>query len=267
MELNRYFNFKRFFRLFRQDILLNYKTYGYYIAGIAIALLFVLMFGILVNRSFNFNHYLPIFIFFMLIAGVVGVTTAFPLTKTQTGMSSFLLQPASHFEKFMVQFIVRIVILFPFLIIIFWIDAHLAKSILTIFEVERALNAELFNYTDMINYIFKNVKDNGELIPVILLSVFSIVSFAFAGSVYFNRYKMFKTLIAFGLLVFVTIVFAVVLSHIFYPSRVQGFELEMNTYKIFWDLYNTQFYFYVVGVLSSLFLLPFAFYKLKEKEV
>ncbi|MCL3782422.1 hypothetical protein EMN47_18730 [Prolixibacteraceae bacterium JC049] len=265
--LSRYFNPKRFARLYRHDMLMNYKMYGMFLLAISI-IIFGALFFIMLDRYHNFglNRYMPFLIMTIIFGGILSITTAFPMTKNKVSLTSFLMQPASIFEKFMVQFLNRIVFFFPLLLIIFWIDAHLAQGIVSMFEFPRDVNIADFSYGEVWN-TRDFVKAREEALWLLIGMFWTIVSFAFMGSTIFNRYKLFKVLIFFGLVVFVGVCYSVVLSHIFLPGRTTGFEVEMISYKIYGETYNVELFAYLFASLSSLFLLPLAFYKLKEKEV
>ncbi|MGQ8338121.1 hypothetical protein ACUNWD_16335 [Sunxiuqinia sp. A32] len=265
MNQNKYFNPGRFARLFKHDLLINQKIYFFAIAGIGIAIYLLSYFIMLQNRGgfLTTDSYVPLMLFYMMGLGAL-IGNSFPALKNQIKTSSYLLYPGSTFEKFMVQFVIRIVLLIPIAFGLFWIGTHLAKA--TMFLVHQP-------GTDPNNIIDFNYSYLLEDVPTLLdktFVVFSIFSFAtvlFAGAVWFKRFSLVKTLIITGLMFGVYLLTFVFFSHIFFSDKVVGFDIYINQYKVAKDLHNIQVLLYSVGVLSWLFLLPLAYFKLKEKEV
>lgn len=256
----------RFAQLLRNDLLLNQKTYLFTIAGLALAVYaftFLVMRGA-VNGSFaRAEDYIPLIFIYLIAIGVV-VGNAFPVLTNQIKTSNYLLAPGSTFEKYLVQFVIRIVLFFPLAMIIFWVGIHLAKASLTpnlstYFDPSKIVD---FNFSDLFEHVptFRNKL-------IIVLSIFSVASVLFAGSVYFNRFALVKTLIVAGMTVGAVILSLVLFSHIFYPAETHGFDVELKSYKITNDLYNVQLAVYLLCGLSWIFFLVLGYFKLKEKEV
>lgn len=265
--LNRYFNPKRFARLYRHDMMMNYKMYGMFTLAISIVIFCVLCIGMSqMYYRFDMSEYIPPLCMSIIFGGILSVTTAFPMTKNKEALTGYLMQPASMFEKFMVQFINRIILFFPLLLIIFWLDAHLAKGIISMFEFKREVAISSFSFKDIWE-LREFVRDREEALWFIVGMFSTIVSFAFMCSTIFNRYKLFKTLILFGVIVLAMMCYSVILSHIFLPGRTSGFEVEMVFYQLYEDMWNIEFFVTLFACCSSFFLLPMAFYKLKEKQV
>lgn len=265
MKQNKYFSPGRFARLFRNDLMINQKAYLFTLVGLLIAVYAVTLLGMQKNNpTYIVNGlYLPNFIFYVLGIGAI-IGTAFPALKNQIKTSNYLLLPGSTLEKFMVQFVVRIVLFIPLALVIFWISVHLAKASL-IPDPESGFDPSRipdFHFSDL----FKHVPTFRDKL-VIVVSIFSAASVLFAGSAYFARFALVKTLIFSGI-IFGTALFSFVLfSHIFYPTETHGFQIQLKTYKINENLYNTQLAAYLLGGLSWIFFLVFGYFKLKEKEV
>lgn len=265
MKQNKYFNPGRFARLFRNDLLINQKSYLFTLAGLLIA---VYIFSLLGMRRNNPSYvqnalYLPNFMFYILGIGAL-LSTSFPALKDQIKTSTYLLLPGSTFEKYMVQFVLRFVIFIPVALAIFWIGTHLAKASLfsnpeSGFDPSRIPD---FHFSDLFKQIstFRNKF-------VIIVSVFSFASLLFAGSAYFNRFALVKTAIIIAIVFGLVILSLVFFSHLFFPAETHGFDIELKAYKITEDLYNTQLAAYLMGCFSWIFFLVLGYFKLKEKEV
>ena len=264
MKQNKYFSLKRFSRLLRNDLFINQKTYLFTLAGLCIAIYAISYFLMRVNNGFQrTNEYLSLFMFYLMGIGVV-IGTSFPALSNQIKTSNYLLSPGSTLEKYLVQFVIRIVLFVPLALIIFWIGTHLAKATL-IPDMERRFDPSKiadFHFKDLFQYI------HGFLDQIIVvLSIFSTASVLFAGSVYFKRFALIKTLIVSGATVFLVVCSFVLFSHILFPSSTHGFDVRLPIFKMFDGVDNVEFAAFLLGGLSWIFFLPLAYFKLKEKEV
>lgn len=267
MNKNKYFNPGRFAHLFRNDLMINKKTYLFTLIGLFIAIYAVTFLGLRPDRGETFtaaNGYVPNLIFYLLGMGAI-IGTSFPALTNQIKTGNYLLAPGSTFEKFMVQFFIRIVLFIPVAMILFWIGTHLAKvSLFPVPEIG-------FDPSSIPDFHFNDIFKNTHLTTLdkfaIMFSIFSAITVLFAGSAYFKRFALVKTLIVSAIIIFVVVCVFVLFSHIFYPTETNGFDIELKTYKITEDLYNVQLAAYILGGLSWLFFLSLAYFKLKEKEV
>lgn len=265
MKQNRYFNLGRFARLFKHDVLLNNKTYLFAVTGLGIAIYaFIFLIMYLNRRGFNSTQaYIPLFLLYLMGMGVI-IGTSFPAFNNQIRTSNYLLAPGSTFEKFLIQFIIRIVLFIPLSLGLFWIGANLAKASL-VPDLRIGFDPSkipAFTYGD----IFEDVSKLRDKV-VIIISVFSTASILLAGSAYFNRFALVKTLITIAVGIGAVVLSFVLFSHIFYPEVTSGFDIHVPSYKIAEDMETVQLFFYLLGSLSWLFFLPLAYFKLKEKEV
>ena len=263
MKQNKYFSPGRFARLFRNDLIINQKTYLFTLAGLGIAIYALTYFVMRTNTKFQYDEYIALLLFYLVVMGVI-IGTAFPALTNQINTGNYLLAPGSTFEKFLVQVVVRIVIFVPVALIIYWISVHLAKAS-QIPDLERG-----FDPSKIADFHFNGLFESITMFRdklIIVISIFSVASVLFAGSVYFNRFALVKTLIVSGIVVGGVVCSFVLFSHIFYPTETHGFDVRLKTYKITETLYNVQLAAYLLGGLSWIFFLALAYFKLKEKEV
>lgn len=264
MKQNNYFSLKRFVNLLRNDWLINQKPYLFTVLGSVIALYGLTYFLMYTTRHFTNNQYTGLFMFYLMGIGAI-TGTSFPALKDQIKRSNYLLTPGSILEKFMVQFFIRMVIFIPLALIIFYAATHLAKASLIpdpATGFDPVTQIQDFHFWKLFNEHINNLDR-----LFIILSLFSISSILFAGSAFFNRFALAKTLLVFGILVGAVILSFVALSHIFFPDVTHGFHIEIPLYKVWGDMFNIQLYLYLIGGLSWLFFLPLTYFKLKEKEV
>ena len=265
MKQNKYFNMGRFARLFRNDLMINQKMYLFTLVGLSLAIYALSYFTMATNKGYSNNDYSALFVVYLMAIGVI-VGTAFPAFSNSIKTNHYLLSPGSSFEKLLIQFSIRLVIFVPLALIIFWTATHLAKASM-IPDLENGFDPAKkiadFQFAKLFNQL-----DPGHEKLMFGVTLFSISTILFAGSVFFNRFALVKTLIAATLVVGMVFLSFVLFSHIFYPEFVKGFDVHLNHYVIDGDrLNNLTFLGYIIGGLSWLFFLPLAYFKLKEKEV
>lgn len=263
MKQNKYFSLGRLARLLRNDWLINQKTYLFTVIGMSIAVYAIAFMSMQNSVNYNINNYTPLLLFFLMGVGAF-IGNAFPVLKDSIKTTNYLLAPGSTFEKFMVQFLIRMVIFIPLSLIIFWIAMHLAKASL-FSNPERSFvpmeDIPDFHFPDLFSQV-KSFRDQF----IIVTSIFSFATVLFAGSVYFNRFSLVKTLIISWLMIGIVALSFVFFSHIFYPAQTIGLHAQLPDYKISGDMSNVKLADYLLGGLSWIFFLPLAYFKLKEKE-
>jgi len=263
MKQNNYFSLKRFKNLLRNDWLINQKTYLFTLVGIALAIYGLCYFLMRTSGHFTNSQYLGLFIFYMIGNGII-IGTSFPVLTDHVKTINYILTPASIIEKYMVQFLNRIVIFIPLALLIFWVAVHLAKASLL---KDQAIGFDLvnriddFHYKGLVNQLYYK-----DLVPS-LLGIFSYYTFLFAGSVYYNRYALAKSIILTGAILFSVYLFLLLFSHLVFPEQTKGFNVYFYVYNVTKDIDNIKFFLYTIASLSWLFFLPLAYFKLKEKEV
>ena len=265
MKRNKYFNIRRFSVLYKQDLLINHKTYLFTLTGLAIGTYAFCFFVLSTMKAkvYNIYDYMPMLLLYLMTIGVL-IGTSFPALKNKIRRSNYLLDPGSTLEKFLVQLLNRLILFIPIALLLFWAGANLAKiSLIPNPDIKfDPSKIPAFNYVD----IFKGTSALRDKIAIVV-SIFSGFSVLFAGSAYFNRHALVKTLITFAIGIASVLLTLVLCSHIFFPDFVTGLEIHVPDYKLAEDLYNVQLFFYATGGLSWLFFLSLAYFKLKEKEV
>ncbi|KFC57742.1 hypothetical protein FEM08_34570 [Flavobacterium gilvum] len=210
------------------------------------------------------RNYMVCFIFYMMAVGVV-VGTAFPDLSNQIKTSNYLLCPGSSFEKLMVQFLLRIGLFVPIALGIFWIVIRLAKASLT--PGESGLDLSLIPYFEF-RFLVSNYKNELDDIWKILFMIFGFLSYGiylFAGTTYFKRYALIKTVIVSVVLWGTSVLFVILLSHIFYPEN-HGFGIILRDFVITEHLDSSQMFALLFSLFSWMFFLAIAYFKLKERE-
>jgi hypothetical protein len=273
MPFNNHFNLKRFTLLFKQDLLINKTKYLLGILGLGL-ITYILCYMFLngakdsmIKHDYSISqNYTICFAFFMMAVGVI-IGTAFPDLSDKIKTSNYLLNPGSTFEKVMLQFLIRIGLFVPIALVIFWITIRLAKA--SLLPGISGLDPAVIPYFD---YVFLITKTNGKIWDTwqtvfVIFLLFSYGIYLFAGATYFKRYALVKTVIASVVILFISISFSVLLSHIFYPQETHGFNSKLNEFAVTDHLSSIELSLLALSLLSWMFFLAIGYFKLKEKEV
>jgi len=247
MKTNNFFDLDRFIWLLRQDILFNFKFYLSFLLGLSIGI-YLVSYLIIRNLSSGFLSVNYILYNLLLGATMVFIGMSFPAFRNQINTCNYLLTPGSAFEKLLVQFVVRFVIFIPLALILLKVGVYLAIASMvpdpkTGFD---PLFVEDFSYSRLLTFQNNSLRDLAYLF------------FVFAGSAYFKRYAVVKTMGAF-------IFFPVT---IFLLVKLSGGQMNWN--KISSDyLDGSRFFLSLAPLLigNLLFSLPWVYFKIKEKEL
>ncbi|MDR0726332.1 MAG: hypothetical protein LBF59_10060 [Prevotellaceae bacterium] len=267
MAKNKIFSPKRFCHLVYNDLLVYGKAYALYTISIAVFLYLILWFAICNSYSFKIANYVE----FMLLSGIVlGIIigNAFPAFNNNIKAANYLLLPASALEKFLSQFLIRIVLATTLFLAIFRLDVYLAINSFPLPDrvIQGKQVIEAFSYSEL----FSRINRTQDKIAL-CLSLFSLMSFLFSMRLFFKKYAVIKTLFAGILLIAGFILVFLLCSFIFYkfsPEKISWSEtLELKGYTIYKDLYNIVLYFYCTAYISWIFFLITGYYKFKEKQI
>lgn len=274
MNLNNHFNFNRFYKLLKFDISFNTKKYLIFIGVLIIALFLVDIslidsgsnFRVLDNNDREYfyrksSYQISLFITFLVSLFLV-VSSSFPAFRKKESTSNYLLLPASTLEKFLVQFVIRILLFSIIYIVVFWSVFKLASITYNLFDFKKDVLIPNFALFDVFSYKMKLLDK-----VAIVLSILTFASYLLVNAVHFKKNVIIKTVFAFGILAFTIFLVNVILSHLFLPNEANGFEVKLFHRYLKNGLRSDQLVTYIIGIFSSLFLLPLAYFKLKEKQV
>lgn len=267
MESNCFFSFRRFYLLLRNDMLLNYKKYLFTILG-ALIVGYIILYVQMPTREYQGDYEAfryPVVFSICLIGLGAFIGMSFPALSSKTSTINYLLMPSSTFEKFLSQFLIRIVVGTALFFVIFWVDAHLARAtaLISLNKLENAPHIKLFEFADL----FFSIKAEQPLIAGAMVTFcVSVGVFLFSVRMFFKKMAMVKTAIALAVLVFSVVIIVVMFSHIFYPGT-DGMDFRIDTYKLYKEYDNRDIWIFAMFYFSWLFFLPLGYFKLKEKEV
>lgn len=251
MKTNNVFDLDRFIGLMKQDILFHYKFYLSFIVGLSIGLY---LFSYLMIRDLSGGILSVNYVLYNLLDGAVMVFVgmSFPAFRNQINTSLYLLMPGSAFEKILVQFVIRIVLFIPLALVLLKICIFLALS--SMVPDPKAGFDPLFVEEFRLSEIFERL----EVLKYNPLRNLAYLFLAFTGSVYFKKYALVKTL---GVMLLFP-------GSVFIITKFTGGQI--NWLKSGTDYLNGyNFYFSLSPIFIGLLLmsLPWAYFKLKEKEL
>ena len=268
MESTRFFSLSRFILLMHNDILLNYKKYlltiaGAFILGYIFLLLQMPMRDI--SPDFNAQQYVSIFTLCLFGLGAF-IGMSFPAFNSKADTITYLLMPSSAFEKFMSQFLIRIVAGTVLFFLIFWIDAHLARTtaLFVLRKFEHIPQIDSFEFANIYRGICLN--NNSLMMSATIFSFVSIGIYIFSVRMFFKKMPIVKIVISIVSLFFIAFLLMVLLSHIFYPKTV-GMQLSIPEHKVVTNHSNVEIWLCSLFYWSWLFFLPLGYFKLKEKQL
>lgn len=267
MKTNQIFSIKRFINLIKSDLLMNYKKYGLMILAILLVdyvILYLNMpkYSYNPNNVYNIREYFPLFtsLGFFTLGAWIG--SAFPEFNNKNTSRSYLITPASTFEKYTTQLLGRIIISTIIFLIIFWLAANLARFTVLHTIKENIPNIEQFNFSGVIN----TLKSDSVIEWLLPLSFLALIMFLFSVRIYFNKHGLVKTILSLSVVLFLLYLLFVIFTQVFYPSY-KLFEVHSSEYQVTKSLKNSEILGIVILSLSSLILPVLGFFKLKEKEL
>lgn len=253
MKTNNFFELDRFIGLLKQDLLFYYKSYLYILAGLSIGI-FVIGYLMIQNTSALNSYQTTYYILYSLLLGAtIGFFgMSFPGFRDQVNTCQYLLIPGSAFEKLLVQFVVRFVFFIPLALILLKVSIFLA---LVAMEPNPKIGFDPLFVKD---FSYRELFTRSEALRNNPLRDLAYLLVMFAGSVYFKRHAVVKTLV----------VLFVLPATLFLLVKFSSGQIEWMIKSS--DYLNGNSYFLSLSpVFIGLLLLslPWAYFKLKEKEL
>ena len=259
MKTNQIFSLKRFCNYTASNLTLHYRQLLLMTGAVSAGLLLFLSFLMLVNHSWNENQWIPFLIFVVPVAGLLYVGSAFPALRSREKTIGFLMIPVSSFEKFLYEFIERIVLFCVFFPILLYLVGNLAFGIIEAIKHSMDINfsAESLSY---LQFFEKVMPEEG--VNLIVLGSLAALSLAFAGAVVFRKLPLIKTIIFVCAVLFSIVGYIVLIFEKMHLNQpwLEPFFQNLEKHKIF-TLFAVLLFIFILIILS------YAFSKLKEKEV
>lgn len=264
MNIQQHFDIKRFANLFKNDLLLNYKSYILIVTGfIVIYYLFLIFTMTNYTKTFNSRDYTNAFLL-GLFAYSLFVGSAFPALSSKNATHTYIMTPASTLEKFSLQFLIRIVFGLFILNASFCVLAHLARA--TALQMESVRRSGIFIDTFKFTMLYDVYADNIiKFIMYILLLSGGI--FLFSIRIFFRKIAVIKSVLVIFISLLTLYSIVVLLSHLFFPLSTYGFNI--SPYYTFGSekIIDYEKISWFILLISIFLILPLGYFKLKEKQV
>lgn len=284
MNQNKFFSFSRFYLLLCNDILLNHKKYLLTIAG-AFILGFIVIYSSMPTYAeigqyrWTFDSQRYNNIFNLCILGLLAFAgSSFAGLSSKVKTSNYLLLPSSTFEKFLSQFVIHVLTGTIIFLFIFWVDAHLARYVALLNL--KATNSELLwsekeKYIEAFNFSMLLIKSNYPAVTyrswlaacTLVFGLFSVGMYFFTVKIFFKKFGLIKTGISLVALVYFGIIMMMVLSQIFFPGTKLFDVSDQSSYTLSNGYYNIEIWMFIMAFSAPFFIIPFGYFKLKEKQL
>jgi hypothetical protein len=265
MQANNVLSLPRLGLLFRQGFVHNFRMLLISVVAFCGAL-FLLLLAIQALESDSKNidreKFAAIFMFIVIPLSIIYTGTAFPAFRSKEKSYSYLLVPASAFEKFIFEFFNRVFLFLIVIPVLYWavfnIEVGFAKAIMRehVFE-SRAL-------TDLLAMADSSTPGRVWGLMTVLASL--IVVIPFTGAASFTKYPVPKTLF----IVAVVFLFNFLIAYLFIEVvGVGNYHLPADDKSVLFIEEETSAFraATIYGLIINAGLLLAAYFKLREKEV
>ncbi|WP_186756651.1 hypothetical protein [Echinicola salinicaeni] len=283
---NETFSLNRFWNLFKYDFN-NNKLY--YIATIPVAM-FGIGFVLWLNfpgeitkngynsTSLNFgisSYTFPLFLGYF-IYGIIIIGNSFPSLKNERKTLKYLLLPASTFEKFLLQWGIRVflfLILYPLL---FKFTANITGDIYLgihkYYISQKGFQTTMFPEISKFTFShYYNEQPKAKILFLIVGILWSLgASLLFLGATYLKNWNLFLGPICITALIFIIYLYLVLLSNFINPDPRHFWNITLKGDKPVF--FNDEIPLILISAMSIGIILSFvswatAYYRLKEREV
>jgi hypothetical protein len=262
--MNNTFNIHRFGALVRQGVMHDYKMYLISIVGFS-GILFIIFFV----TQFNFGisiidprSLVIIYILTFIGAGLLYTGSAFGGFRSKEKSISYLLIPESRSEKFLCEYVSRIIIFLVAFPVLFWLVYNLEGVIFGVLHPAFTFKYQEFFFVP--KYIIQPDKVNPY--PLIYSAAFFVLTIPFTGAAIFNKHPLIKTLFSVSIIFF----FHLILIYVFVEVlKFKHYNIsdEAQIYLLPTSAEKAITFFTITLFIANILLTLIAYFKLKEKEV
>jgi len=262
MQTNHSFSFQRFALLCKQSLIINKKLIGITLTGFVGTLFLALIFFQSISHfsEWRQEEYMRLFLFLFPLFGIIFCGMAFPAFRSKEKSMAFLMLPASDSEKYIFEFLIRVVLYILIMPFLFWNVVYLENSVVHSFIPSIVV---MGNITSVGNLTFNGLSSGWVTYLIIQGGLFIFIS-AFTGASHFIKSPLLKTMFTLSVVVAGGALFTLLL--------VKGLNLRefhpVNHRVLFIKNEQEAMAAFSIGItLINLSLLAIAWFRLKEKEV
>lgn len=260
MQTNNLFTFQRFAMLCKQSLIINKKLIAISLSGFT-GILFIALIVLQSAASFENweNHdYMVTFVFLFFQLGIIYSGLSFPAFRSKEKCMAYLMLPATASEKFVFEFLSRIVLYILLMPLLFWIIANLEGAVVHYFI------PEMTNYTfSFIGLNKTHIENEGWISYAIVQGMLFVFISCFTGASHFTKSPLVKTLFTFPVLIagFGLFIFLLIKG-----LNLEGIHVENNRMFFIKNERDGMVFLAILATMINLSLLAIAWFRLKEKE-
>ena len=257
---NQIFNIKRFALYSQYALLVNWKKKLMVSVGLIIAYVCIILFSLKVNP--NNNDWTPVIVFTLIVSGIIIFGSAFPALRKKESTMHFLTIPASNCEKFVYELCSRSIGLLVLTPLMMTLVGKLTIRLYAAIEASRHMLASPKIYAPLSMDILKS--HNGDALILIVIGL-AFISMLFAGALTFRKHPLIKTLLFQGALITAISSYMYFITQELMPQWLSNTSAYIHSSK----LNGEQITNIVIAacVILIIWVLSYAFFKLKEKEI
>jgi len=262
MEKNNLFSFQRFVGLFRQSLIINRWQIGISIVGFS-GLTFLLLIILQSQNMYGWGnrHYANVFMVLFLTAGFFYSGFSFPAFREKERSTAYLLLPASVTEKFLFEFLTRIVLFVILVPLLFWAVANLEGAILH--SIRPEIQGYRFSFLEAWQDIAQGNDNAGWIHLLVVQACLLAFTLPFAGASHFSKSPIFKILFT------LSIVAAGYVLLIFLSTEILNIQAYTPANDTVLFINNDRDILIAISIsliVINLSMLAIAWFKFKEKE-
>lgn len=253
--MNQLFSFPRFAKYAMAQMRLRRKVLLLIIASSFLTLLITTLLFLVANKRCNEDDWMALFFTTGGISALLLIGHSFPFFRNKETCMNTLMLPASSFEKFSYEFVVKIVLFTLLYPLLFQLVAGIVPPIVEFIHPERTVLH--FSFEPII-HIRKEFA-----LPLICMGYLFAVSLAFAGASSIKRYPLIKTIVFVGITILLIVGYFYLLVEKL--NLITGIGYVAG--QAFGDDKSAFMWAFSFLGLSSLAAWIYAFFNLKEREV
>jgi len=264
MQKGNLFSANRFILLIKHSLIVNKKLIGISVAGVTGTLFIALFFF---QSVFSFQNWTNLsttifFLFCYVSLGGMYTSQSFPAFRSKGKSLGYLMLPASSFEKFIYEFLVRIVALILLFPILFWIVANAEGSI--IHHYIPKLVSYRFSFSQGIPEFISKWKMSGWDVSTVVQVCLFVYFSTFTGACHFSKSPRIKTLFTLSVIIAGYTLFTYLL---FKGLNLKDFRNPDNEILFIKSKEGIKAALSIGWMIVNLTLLSIAWFRFKEKEV
>jgi hypothetical protein len=263
MQANNILSIPRLGLLFRQGFIHNYKMIGISLVAFCGGL-FLLLLGIQLvggDNAFDSESFSGTFLFVVIPMAIIYTGTAFPAFRSKEKSYSYLLVPASTFEKFIFEFFNRVVLFLIIMPLAYWLVFNLEGHFVVTVKPSYAFAPRTM--ADLLAVVHDPEPAWKYAVVVFVLLIFTI---PFAGAASFTKFPLPKTLFIVALLFFFNLFMVYLFVEVF---EFKNYHLQGDNQSILFMEGEAEALRALTGygLVINAGLLLTTYFKLREKEV